>query len=256
MGRSNPNKDLLSPANGQGPMKRQAYNALKRLLVSGPVDPGLFLSERQLAKQLGMSNTPVRAALERLEAEGYIAISPQQGIVVRELSIQEIIDHYELREVLEAYAVRKLAGHLTAEQVGRVQAVLDEQRRNLETGDLDWNVELDAQFHTLFCDFLGNDQITRVMLQLRDKIHRAIVSIAKRDQGRMAASYEEHRAIADAVIAGEADRAATLLIAHLEAGRLCILSPRKLVGGAPTEEGPHPDRRPRRRGATAGRASP
>jgi GntR family transcriptional regulator, rspAB operon transcriptional repressor len=256
MGRSNPTKDLLSPADGQGPMKRQAYTALKRFLVSGPVDPGLFLSERQLAKQLGMSNTPVRAALERLEAEGYIAISPQQGIVVRELSIQEIIDHYELREVLEAYAIRKLAGHLTVVQIERVHAVLDEQRRNLETRDLDRNVELDAQFHTLFCDFLGNDQITRVMLQLRDKIHRAIVSIATRDQGRIVDSYQEHLRIADAVIAGEADQAAALLVAHLEAGRLCILSPRRHHDGASTEEEPRTDQRPRPRGTTAGRATP
>ena len=96
-----------------------------------------------------MSSTPVRAVLERLEAEGFITISPQQGIVVRELSIQEIIDHYELREVLEPYAVRKLAGHLTAEQVVRWLANLDAQRSSLEAEDLERNVELDTEFHAV-----------------------------------------------------------------------------------------------------------
>jgi DNA-binding GntR family transcriptional regulator len=217
---------------GKGHLKKRAYTALKGLLVSGPLVPGSFLSERQLAKQLGMSNTPVRAALERLEAEGFITISPQQGIVVRELSIREIIDHYELREALETFVIRKLAGRLTAEQVGRVRANLDDQRRSLDARDFERNVALDAEFHTLFCGFLGNDQIARVMLQLRDKIHRAIVSIAKQDLGRIMESYREHRGIADAVAAGEAERAAALLVEHLEAGRSSILSPRGRPHGA------------------------
>ena len=211
---------------GKGHLKKRAYTSLKRLLVSGPLVPGSFLSERQLAKQLGMSSTPVRAALERLEAEGFIAISPQQGIVVRELTIQEIIDHYEVREALETYVIRRISGRLDEAQVGRVRANLDEQRRSLETGDLERNVELDAEFHSLFCEFFGNDQITRVMLQLRDKIHRAIVSIAKQDRSRMRDSYREHVGISEAVMAGEADRAAALLEDHLEAGRSSILSPR------------------------------
>jgi DNA-binding GntR family transcriptional regulator len=211
---------------GKGHLKRRAYEDLKRLLVSGPVVPGSLLSERQLAKQLGMSNTPVRAALERLEAEGFIAISPQQGILVRQLTIQEIIDHYEVREALETYVIRRVSGHLDEAQVGRVRANLDAQRRSLEAEDFERNVELDAEFHTLFCEFFGNDQIIRVMLQLRDKIHRAIVSIARQDRNRMRDSCREHLGIAEAAIAGGADRAAGLLADHLEAGRSCILSPR------------------------------
>src|SRR5690348_15480667 len=82
-----PTEELLpSATGGAGQMKKRAYTALKRLLVSRSVAPGTFLSVRQLAKQLEMSSTPIRAALERLEAEGFITISPQQGIVVRELS--------------------------------------------------------------------------------------------------------------------------------------------------------------------------
>ena len=102
----------------------------------------------------------------------------------------------------------------------------------LDAEDFDRNVELDAEFHTLFCEFHGNGQITRVMLQLRDKIHRAIVSIAKQDSSRIVHSYREHLGIADAVIAGEAERAASLLVEHLEAGRSRILSPRGRARGA------------------------
>jgi DNA-binding GntR family transcriptional regulator len=233
MGRPDPVEELLpSPTGGDGQLKKRAYAALKRLLVSRSVAPSTFLSVRQLARQLEMSSTPVRAALERLEAEGFITISPQQGIVVRELSIQEIIDHYEAREALESYAVRKLAGHLTAEQIARLHVNLDAQRSSLDAADLERNVVLDTEFHALFCEFLGNDQIIRMILQLRDKIHRTIVSIAHRDPSRMVDSYQEHLGIADAVIAGDAERAAILLVEHLDAGKQCILSPRRFIHGA------------------------
>jgi DNA-binding GntR family transcriptional regulator len=91
-------------------LKEQAYQQLKQMLVDGTYVPGTFLSERRLAEQLGMSKTPVRAALERVEAEGYVTVSPQQGIVVRELSLREIKEHFEIRMALETHIVRRLAG--------------------------------------------------------------------------------------------------------------------------------------------------
>src|SRR5215471_20538734 len=119
--------------NGHGPprsfLKDRAYEKLKLRLLNNDYPPGSFLSERQLAENLGMSKTPVKAALERLEAEGYISVSPQQGIVVRELSVHEIADQYEIRAALESYTLRTLAGKLTPDQVARVRANLQAQAR-------------------------------------------------------------------------------------------------------------------------------
>src|SRR6478609_4140209 len=108
-------------------LKNEAYVQIKGKLLNGDYAPGSFLSERQLARDLGMSKTPVKAALERLQGEGYIAVSPQQGIVVRELSVREIADQYEIRAALESYTVRMLAGQLTADQVASVRANLRAQ---------------------------------------------------------------------------------------------------------------------------------
>ena len=71
-------------------MKERAYADLKRMILDGELVPGSFLAERQLAARLGMSKTPVRSALERLEAEGFLSISPHQGAIVRELAVREI----------------------------------------------------------------------------------------------------------------------------------------------------------------------
>ena len=93
-------------------LKEQAYGDLKRLILSGELAAGTVLSVRQLASQLEMSRTPLHAAIERLEADGLVALAPQQGVVVCELSIQDIANHYEIRQALEPYVMRRLAGKL------------------------------------------------------------------------------------------------------------------------------------------------
>ena len=224
-----PNRSLAR-RNGHAPtrslLKEQAYERIKSRLLNNDYPPGSFLSERQLAENLGMSKTPVRAALERLESEGFIAVSPQQGIVVRELSVHEIADQYEIRAALESYTLRTLAGRLTPEQVRRVELNSQAQARLRGTGDVAKGVELDAAFHVQFAEFLGNREILRVIGQLREKMQRVVTQVFRACPARMDTSYDEHAAIAAAVTAGDGARAAELLVEHLERGKRLILSPR------------------------------
>src|SRR5262245_24079143 len=217
-------------ANGHTPprslLKDHAYERIKSRLLNNDYPPGTFLSERQLAGNLGMSKTPVKGALERLESEGFISVSPQQGIVVRELSVHEIADQYEIRGVLESYALRSLAGRLAPDQVARVRANLEAQARLRGSGEVARGVELDAAFHVQFVEFLGNGEILRVIVQLREKMQRVITQVFRLCPGRLDTSYDEHAAIAAAVIDGDGPRAAELLVRQLELGKRLILSPR------------------------------
>jgi DNA-binding GntR family transcriptional regulator len=228
---SNGRQRLLAPA-GRSLLKERAYDAIKRAILGTDFPPGTFLAERQLAERLGMSKTPVKAALERLELEGFITVSPQQGIVVRDLSVHDIADQYEIRAALEAYVVRALAGRLTPAQVARLRANLDAQEANSAACDVQHYVALDAEFHTLFCEFLGNREILRVMGQLREKIHRVIAQVFKLNTTRIANSCQEHQGITDAVIRGDAALAARRVEQHLEYGKQCLLAPRG--GGLPS----------------------
>lgn len=99
--------------------KNIAYEELRSRFDNRLCPPGTFLSERQFAEELGMSKTPVKAALERLELEGFITVSPQSGIVVRELILDEITQMYEIRLALDAFVLRSLAGRLTSEQLAK-----------------------------------------------------------------------------------------------------------------------------------------
>lgn len=205
-------------------MKERAYDSLKQLILSETFEPGTFLSERQLASRLRMSKTPIKSGLERLESEGFIGISPQQGIVVRDLTLEEINDHFETREAIETYVMRRLAGRLAPEQVSRVRENLAAQKMTVEKLDDPANRLLDSEFHVLWCQFLGNREIIAVMQRLRDRIHRIVSRVNSRNLSRMSEGLEEHVRIAEAVIAGDGDLAARSVEEHLRSGKLCLLS--------------------------------
>jgi DNA-binding GntR family transcriptional regulator len=199
-------------SNGKGLLRERAYQNLKEMLVTGKLAGEPFLSERKLAKRLGMSNTPVRSAIERLEAEGLIAISPQQGIVVR-----------DVREALEPFVLRRLAGRLTPAQRARLETCLQQQAQCAQSNDLVELIRRDSEFHLLFCEFLGNAEILRTMSQLRDKIHRVVAKIVQHNPDRLKQSCGEHRQIFEAVAQGDAQLAASLMLEHLARGRKTLL---------------------------------
>lgn len=206
-------------------LQSRAYAELRRLIVTGEFPPGTFLSERQLALQFGMSKTPIHVALERLEAEGFVSISAQQGIVVKGMSVEDIVDHYELREAIESWVVRRLAGRLTLGQAAQLRDNILQQQGALEAWDLVQLMYLDEQMHYLLCSFLNNREITTTMERLRDKIHQVIIRVTDTDERRPPESVEEHLGIVEAVVAGDGDLAAARMVEHLEAGKRRILNP-------------------------------
>lgn len=210
-------------------LQSRAYAELRRLIVTGEFPPGTFLSERQLAAQLGMSKTPVHVALERLESEGFVTISAQQGIVVRGMTVEDIIDHYELREAVESWVVRRLAGRLNPKQVKELRDNLTKQHEALAANNLHQIMVHDQQMHFLLSSFLGNQEITTTMERLRDKIHQVILRVTDTDRTRPVESTAEHVAIIEAIIDGDPDAAARLIIEHLEAGKRRILNPERFV---------------------------
>lgn len=205
-------------------LKDQAYSNLKQLILDGVFPPGTFLSERQLVARLGMSKTPIRTALERLALDGFVTISPQQGIVVRELSLKEIVDHYDIRIALEMFVVARLASRLLPSQIAQLQANLEAQAAQIAAGNAAHYSALDGEFHLLLCACLDNAEITRVMQHQRDKLYRVTAHIVKRDLQRMRTSYTEHCGIFEALAAGDGAAAAERMRDHLENGKRFLVA--------------------------------
>jgi GntR family transcriptional regulator, rspAB operon transcriptional repressor len=205
-------------------LKNQAYTEIKALLLEGIYKPGEFLSERQLAERLGMSSTPVRAALERLTFETFVNVYPRQGILVRDLSLQEIKDHYEIRIALETFVVSQIAGRLTDDQIAALESILEEQRQQLDSGSARHYMQFDAAFHLKLCEILGNREIVRMMLHQRDKLYRIVLQLLERGLRNMRSSYEEHVGILEALKLGDGQLAAERMRMHFENGRQILFN--------------------------------
>lgn len=204
-------------------LKERAYETLKELILNETFPAGTFLSERQLTVRLGMSKTPIRSALERLEAEGLVIVSPQQGILVREISLQEVVDLFDIRIALETFVVDHIAGKIPPTQRAQLEGNLEAQAKAAEGGDVNTSTRLDFEFHLILCAALGNREIVRTMLSLRDRLYRVIHHISSRIPGRLQASYQDHLAIAQAVLSGDAEGAVRQVREHLEYGKRYLI---------------------------------
>ncbi|MDP6036931.1 MAG: GntR family transcriptional regulator [Candidatus Latescibacteria bacterium] len=205
-------------------LKDRAYEDLKGLILQEVFPPGSFLSERQLTSQLDMSKTPIRAALERLESEGLVTVSPQQGILVREVPLHEIVDIFDVRIALECFVVKNLAGNLTEEQWHQVNESLNAQDTCAEGADVQRCTMLDADFHLMLCSFLGNREIVATMCRLRDRLYRIALRVMRHDVGRMKTSCDEHRRIANSIYDGDSVGAVAHVEAHLTYGKQVLVA--------------------------------
>jgi DNA-binding GntR family transcriptional regulator len=206
-------------------LKDRAYAELKNLIQSGVFAPDTFLSERQLVQRLGMSKTPIRSALEHLEAQGLVAVSPQQGIVVKDLSAREIAELFDIRSAIEPFIVRRLAERsLIAEQVARIKANLKNQRAAVNSEDALAATKLDIEFHTLLAELLDNRELLSWLARCFDKLERAILRINRLAANRLPKSQADHVSIAMLVLKGRGSAAAKAMAEHLQYGRQFLLN--------------------------------
>jgi DNA-binding GntR family transcriptional regulator len=197
-------------------LAQRAYEDLKALFLKGTYSPGDFLTEGELSRRLRMSKTPVRTALTRLEMDGFVTVSPQQGIVVREPSIHEVIDLFDIRMALETFVVKRLSTTITSEQIARLRANLEAQGKAVKAHDNVAATKLDTEFHLMLCEFAGNREILEVMERLRSKLHRIILGIQNKNPER----------ISDAIFQGRGDQAAQRVVLHLEWGKKFLVASR------------------------------
>jgi len=207
------------PANSRGQRRllyQQAYEAMRNAIVQSDLPPGSVVSERTLAEQFGFGRAPVRAAIQRLAAEGFLIIVPQQGIIVANPSLEEVRDLFEFRVALESYVVRRLALGPQALAFDRIEALLETQNKAAQEQNVQLYRQLDVDFHLFLARSLGNNELYSSMERLSNRLHRIIASVISRCPSRMFDSTVEHRTIVQAIISGDPDTAELAMITHLD----------------------------------------
>jgi DNA-binding GntR family transcriptional regulator len=205
------------------PLPQAIRDALRDVILDGRIRPGDRLVETEVAEELGISRTPLREALRLLEADGLVQRSTHGGLVVRAFSIEEICEIYDIRELLEGYAARRAAEHITDDQIlglehncNRFELLL---AKDIDSKELVQHlVELNNEFHRTIADIHSAGTLTDVLSRIR-QVPLAYTSFFWYPMQQKAESLESHRAIVGAFKNRDPDLAEQLMRKHLVRGK-------------------------------------
>jgi DNA-binding GntR family transcriptional regulator len=203
------------PAAKAPPAAERVYAHVKSAVLDRRYEGGTLLTEGDLAEAVGVSRTPVREALLRLEAEGLLKLYPKKGALVLPVSAQEIADVVETRLLVEQHAVRKLVGAVPAALIVRLEESLAEQREHAASGDLGAFAVADRGFHAEIVRAAGNRMLAQIYDQLRDRQLRMGVAMMHAEPSRAAKSITEHAEILEALRSGDARAADDVVGRHV-----------------------------------------
>ncbi|MFF2522555.1 GntR family transcriptional regulator [Streptomyces liangshanensis] len=215
-----------APVPAPAPVKRppaadRVYSHIKQAVLERRYQGGTLLTEGELAEAVGVSRTPVREALLKLEVEGLIKLYPKKGALVLAVSVQEIADVVETRLLVEEFAVRK-AVPAPARLIARLEEVLEEQREKAGAGDLAAFAVTDRCFHAEIVRHAGNEILSKLYDQLRDRQLRMGVAVLEAHPERVAKSIDEHADLLDAIRSGDAEGAARSIRSHVSRVKVLV----------------------------------
>jgi DNA-binding GntR family transcriptional regulator len=193
----------------------RVYEQLRAAILSGLIGDESELNQVELAERFGVSRVPVREALMRLEAEQLVSANPFQRYRVRSLSPSEVIELTEIREEIEILALRAALAAAKAKKINMKQ-LRDAAARLSPKDDVSKWIDADRAFHRLLDG--GDTMAARLVDDIRVRIHRYVRSAIAGEERRVEA-VREHKAILDAVEAGQSARAEALLRKHIAATR-------------------------------------
>ncbi|MGH9469295.1 MAG: GntR family transcriptional regulator [Terriglobia bacterium] len=214
-------------------LTQRAYRAIRDEILKGRLNGKQRLTEAYFAERLGVSKSPIREALNRLEAEGLIIIEPRRGASVANFSADDIKEIYELREILEGAAVHDML--MDEKTCARLRASLDAAKEALRASDKVAYILADADFHRVVAQAARNSRLRRILENMHGQMlvlrHRTFELSSDR-------SVLEHEGILQAIEGGDTDLASRRMTQHVRAVRKKLLAHLENAGTTDSEEPP------------------
>lgn len=212
-------QNIISGSLQHSTLKDSTEAMLRRALLDGEMKPGGIYSANAIAAQLGLSNSPVREAMMSLVNRGLLELVRNRGFRVVELDDKDKREVYDLRLLVEVEAVRRISSRGIDKQQAAELRALALKTIDLTKASLSEYLEADQEFHLKLVEILGNRRWLEIVEQLRDQSRVNGSYEHLKGDGKLLASAKEHEQITNAVIDGEPDLAAALMIQHLEYAR-------------------------------------
>ncbi|MEW5827534.1 MAG: GntR family transcriptional regulator [Chloroflexota bacterium] len=202
------------------PLKEEIFDILHNRIIAGKVAPGEWLRQEDISSQLGVSQTPVREALDLLVSAGLAERVPYRGVRVLQLNADEIADAYAMRLLLESTAAHAAASNCTAEQLEVLRALIEKTRPLVALSEMSMQRQLNREFHQMLVAASGNPLLARLYAMVANQfpdwmLYEYMFRHPELLEASLAQEYREHLAIVEAIAAGQGQTAAQQAREHI-----------------------------------------
>ncbi|MGN0204397.1 MAG: GntR family transcriptional regulator [Coprococcus sp.] len=196
------------------PLRDVVFNTLRRAILKGELEPGERLMEIALANKLGVSRTPIREAIRKLELEGLVIMIPRKGAEVARITEKDLRDVLEVRTSLEKLAIELACDRITDEEIADLEENCQAFADSLGSDELTTMAEKDVAFHDVIFRATKNARLIQILNNLREQMYRYRLEYLKDIEARPRL-VEEHKKILDAVIRRDKENAVKLIEEHI-----------------------------------------
>lgn len=197
------------------PLRDVVFQTLRQAILKGQLEPGERLMEIQLANRLGVSRTPIREAMRKLELEGLVVMVPRKGAEVASITEQDLFDVLEVRRSLECLAAGLACERMNGEILEELKKAMDEFKSLAGSKDLAELTDSDIQFHEQIYHATGNKRLVQLLNNLREQMYRYRLEYLK-DETTHQKLVEEHEKIYEALRTGNKKLAEEALTEHID----------------------------------------
>ena len=197
------------------PLRDVVFNTLRKAILRGELKPGERLMEIQLANKLGVSRTPIREAIRKLELEGLVLMIPRKGAEVAQITEKNMQDVLEVRKALEELSVQLACERITPEQVEEMKMAAEDFRKVLKSGDVTKIAEADVKFHDIIFAATNNQRLITLLNNLREQMYRFRVEYLKQKEC-YPQLLEEHDKLIALISGVEVEEACELMGCHID----------------------------------------
>lgn len=214
--------DLKMSVNEYLPLRDVVFKTLREAILKGNLAPGERLMEIQLANQLGVSRTPIREAIRKLELEGLVIMIPRRGAEVARITEKDLKDVLEVRTSLEELAIGLACERISDEAVRQLKEALKTFQASLKSEDVTKIAESDVAFHDIIFAATGNARLIQIVNNLREQMYRYRLEYLK-DYTTHDRLYTEHEQIVEAIADRDKEMAKKLIVEHIYHQELTVI---------------------------------
>ncbi len=197
------------------PLRDLVFNTLRQAILIGELKPGERLMEIHLADRLGVSRTPIREAIHKLEREGLVTITPRRGAEVSQITEKSMNDVLEVRRALDALCAELACDRITEEGIRNLKKACDDFEYSVSTQDNKKIAQADVALHDIIVHATGNQRLIQLVNNLSEQMYRYRFEYIK-DSSRHGALIEEHRIIYRSIVAKDKKTAAEAAKTHID----------------------------------------